>query len=182
MKLRSTQESWGLVAITIHWLTALIVIGLFALGLWMVELNYYDDWYKQAPFIHKSIGVLLLLLTTFRLIWRIRTHTPAHLATHKNWEKKLAHVTHVLLYALLFCLMVSGYLISTADGRGVSVFGWFEVPAFIYGLEHQEDIAGEVHFYLAVTVITIASVHALAALKHHFIDKDNTLKRMLGVN
>ena len=181
MTLKNTQDSWGTIAMTIHWVTAFTVIGLFALGLWMVELTYYDDWYKQAPFIHKSIGILLFLLTAFRLIWRTNNTTPTSLATHKDWEKRLAHITHVLLYALLFCLMISGYLISTADGRSVSVFGWFEIPAFIYGIEHQEDIAGEIHFYIAVILVSLASMHAAAALKHHFIDKDKTLKHMLGL-
>jgi cytochrome b561 len=76
--------------------------------------------------------------------------------------------------------MLSGYLISTADGRGLEVFDWFSVPATLSGLDRQEDIAGEVHLYLAWTVIVLAALHALAALKHHFIDRDPTLMRMLG--
>jgi cytochrome b561 len=90
-------------------------------------------------------------------------------------------LAHGLLYLLLFALMVSGYLISTADGRGLEVFDWFAIPATLSGLKGQEDLAGEVHLYLAWSLILLAALHALAALKHHFIDRDITLKRMLGM-
>ena len=78
--------------------------------------------------------------------------------------------------------MVSGYLISTADDRAIEVFGWFEIPATLTSIENQEDIAGEFHFYLALTLISLASAHALAAIKHHLIDKDNTLRRMMSLS
>ena len=87
---------------------------------------------------------------------------------------------HGLLYLGLFGVMISGYLISTADGRGIGVFGWFEVPALISGLPEQEDVAGLIHKYLAWGLVIFAVIHALAALKHHFIDRDATLVRMFG--
>jgi cytochrome b561 len=87
---------------------------------------------------------------------------------------------HKALYALLFTVMISGYLISTADGRAISVFNIFELPALPWSIENQEDIAGDIHFWLACFLVGFASLHALAALKHHFIEKDHTLKRMLG--
>ena len=89
-------------------------------------------------------------------------------------------MTHLLLYLLLLAIMVSGYLISTADNRSIEVFGWFSVPATITDLPKQEDIAGWVHLILASTLIGLVSLHAAAALKHHFIDRDRTLKRIFG--
>jgi cytochrome b561 len=74
---------------------------------------------------------------------------------------------------------LSGYLISTADGRAIQVFDWFEVPALVTGIANQEDIAGAVHYWVAVALIALASLHGLAALKHHFLDRDGTLLRML---
>jgi cytochrome b561 len=156
---------------------ALTVIGLFALGLWMVELSYYDPWYRRAPDLHKSIGILLFLTMLLRLIWRMINPQP--LTEGKPREKKLAHTVHGLLYLLLFSLMISGYLISTADGRAIDVFNLFSVPAIISGLENQEDIAGLVHQILGYSLIALVVLHALAALKHHFVDRDQTLKRML---
>jgi len=160
----------------LHWISALLIICLFVLGLWMVDLNYYSEWYKIAPHWHKSIGLCLFAVTFFRLVWKITTKTP--LIEGKKWEINTAKLIHNLLYALLFALFISGYMISTADGRAINVFNWFSVPGLGSIIEYQEDIAGDVHYYLALTVIGLASLHALAALKHHFINKDNTLNKM----
>jgi cytochrome b561 len=94
--------------------------------------------------------------------------------------RRAAALGHGLLFFGLFALMLAGYLISTADGRGISLFGWFEVPALFSAFSDQEDIAGAVHKYLAWGLVIFAGLHGLAALKHHFIDRDSTLKRMLG--
>jgi cytochrome b561 len=180
MKLRNTEQRWGLVSVIIHWFTAIAVVGMFALGLWMVELTYYDHWYRQAPFIHKSIGVLLFLLTLARLLWRWSNPRPVELTGHSAFEKRAARIAHGLIYLLLFSIMISGYLISTADGRAVDVFNWFSIPATVHGHEQQEDIAGLIHLVLAVSLITLVTMHAAAALKHHFVDRDRTLSRILG--
>lgn len=177
--LRNTTTGYGWISILLHWLVALVIIGLFALGLWMTELTYYDPWYREAPAIHKSIGILLFLVVLLRLVWRRANPRPAPLPNHKTWEKRLAHAAHVLLYVLPLLVMVSGYLISTAEGRPVEVFDWFSVPATLSGFDNQEDIAGEIHELLAFILIGLAGLHALAALKHHFIDRDRTLRRML---
>jgi len=85
-----------------------------------------------------------------------------------------------LLYLLLFVIMFSGYLISTADGRAIEVFGWFDVPATITSIPNQEDVAGLVHKFAAFLLIGLVVLHAAAALKHHFIDRDRTLLRIFG--
>lgn len=161
----------------IHWISAISIFALFALGYWMVDLTYYSEWYKVAPFWHKSIGIALFALTLLRIVWKITTVTPA--IEGASWEKTGAKLVHALLYILLISIFISGYLISTADGRGIDVFGLFSLPGLGSLIENQEDIAGEIHFYLTYTLIALASLHALAALKHHFINKDNTLKKMI---
>lgn len=181
MQLKNTRTRYGLVAISMHWLVALTVIGLAILGLWMVDLSYYSPYYRIAPFWHKSIGLTLLAVMVFRLLWRCFNPRPAHLPNHKRWELNLAGMVHVLLYLLLFVIVISGYLISTATGQGISVFGWFEVPALITGLPAQADRAGAVHYWVAIGVLGLAALHALGALKHHFLDRDDTLRRMLGM-
>ncbi len=180
MHWRNDRNHYGLVAVSLHWLVAVTVVGQFGLGLWMRSLGYYDSWYRLGPWWHKGIGVTLFVVLVARLVWRWLNPRPDHLSTHKPYERLAASVAHGLLYLLLFSVMVSGYLISTADGRGLEVFDWFTIPATLSGIEHQEDIAGEVHLYLAWSVIGLAALHAMAALKHHFIDRDTTLKRMLG--
>jgi len=177
----NTRDYWGRITITIHWLTAFIVFGLFSLGLWMVELDYYDAWYHKGPDLHKSIGILLLVLTLIRLAWHRINHRPAPLASHTPKDQLLVTVTHSLIYFLLMTAMLSGYFMSTADGHAVEVFNWFQIPATLHGIDNQEDIAGVVHLWLAVSLIGLAVLHTIAAIKHHFFDQDQTLKRMLGL-
>ena len=177
---RNQPTAYGLVAVLLHWLVAVTVIGLFALGLWMVELTYYDDWYRTAPNLHKGVGVMLFLVMVARLLWRFYDPPPAPEPGLRPIERRLAPIVHGLLYALLFAVMLSGYLISTADGRAIDVFGLFQVPATLSGLPNQADLAGDIHLALAIAVIALAGLHALAALKHHLIDRDRTLLRMLA--
>ncbi|MFO7581371.1 cytochrome b [Guyparkeria sp.] len=177
MRWRNTRKGYGWVAITLHWLVALVVFGLFGLGLWMVELTYYDPWYRQAPAIHKAVGVLLFLAVVGRLVWRWINPSPA--LPGSRIERIAARLVHGALYALLLAVMVAGYLISTADGSAIDVFGLFSMPATVADLPDQEDVAGVVHFWLAWTVIVLTGLHAAAALKHQFIDRDGTLMRML---
>lgn len=180
MQWRNSSTHYGLASILMHWLVAVAVIGLFALGYWMVGLNYYSAWYRTAPDIHKSIGILLFALMLIRVLWRLAGTSPSPLATHGNLTRLATRAGHALLYVGLFGVMISGYLISTADGRAISVFGWFEVPALMTSIPNQADVAGLIHQYLAWGLIGLSGVHAVAALKHHFIDRDSTLKRMFG--
>ncbi|MBX2850078.1 MAG: cytochrome b [Acidiferrobacterales bacterium] len=178
--LKNSASNYGLVAILIHWLMATAIIATFALGLWMVELDYYSEWYKSAPDFHRSIGMIIAISLMLRFIWRLINVSPKAEPNIKNWEKKSALCVHYLLYFLVAIVTLTGYLISTADGRSVDVFGWFEVPATITSISNQADRAGELHYYLGIFLMVMASFHALAALKHHFLDKDKTLSRMLG--
>lgn len=177
--IKNTETHYGGIAMSFHWLTAIVVIALFGLGLWMTDLSYQDAWYQEAPFIHKSVGISLFMLTLLRIVWALTNLKPLPPAGSPLWEQRIAVLVHRLLYVLLIVLMISGYFISTADGRGVSVFGWFEVPALPWAIEEQEDIAGEVHEILAFSLIGLMVLHAGAAFKHHFLSKDNTLRRML---
>ncbi|WP_312241547.1 cytochrome b [Pantoea sp.] len=180
MAWRNSSQEYGHFSILLHWLMALAIYGMFALGLWMVGLGYYDSWYHSAPEIHKSIGIILFALLIFRLLWRIISPPPASLATYTPLVRYSAIAMHWLLYSLLLAILISGYLISTADGQPISVFGLFNVPAFIRGAGEQADLAGDIHLWLAWIVVVLSVLHGLAALKHHFIDRDITLKRMLG--
>ncbi|MBA4245066.1 MAG: cytochrome b [Pseudomonas sp.] len=180
MQWRNTSARYGLVSVLLHWLVALVVFGLFALGYWMVGLSYYDPWRQSAPDLHKSIGILLFAVMLLRLLWRLFSPAPAALASHGRLTRLASRLGHGLLYLGLFGVMISGYLISTADGRGIYVFGLFSVPATLTGIPQQEDIAGAIHEYLAWGLVIFAGLHGLAALKHHFIDRDSTLLRMFG--
>ncbi len=175
---KNTQSAYGLIIKIIHWLSVLVVFGLFAVGFWMVDLTYYSQWYKTAPHWHKSLGILLCIITIFRLIWRALNVSPLPIASHCDLIRKVSKTTHIALYALLFMVMISGYLISTADNRAIEVFNWFSIPALGELFNKQADIAGLIHQYVAYLLICLSVLHGAGAIKHHFIDKDDTLKRM----
>lgn len=180
--IRNMPQGYGLVAITLHWLVAVVVVGMFILGVWMTDLSYYDDWYKRGPDLHRSIGIMLFFVLMLRIYWRITNITPDDEPGTAALQKRIAHNVHIILYFILLAMMVSGYLISTADGRAIDVFGLFQVPAIPpLGIENLEDKAGDVHWYLALMLAGLTALHAMAALKHHFIDRDRTLAKMLGI-
>lgn len=178
--LRNSHDRFGWVSITIHWLMAVAIIGMFVLGVWMVGLEYYDTWYHKAPWIHRSVGMLLLFLLIFRTFWRLTNPVPEIMG--RWWEKIIALWVHRGHYVLMFAVIISGYLISTAHGRGVEVFDWFEIPALLEADKGRESTAGFIHMLLAWGFMGYIGMHAAAAMKHHFIDKDVTLLRMLGIN
>ncbi|AYC31156.1 cytochrome b [Pseudomonas cavernae] len=180
MQWRNSSARYGLVSILLHWGVALAVFFLFGLGLWMVELDYYSAWYNAAPALHKDIGLILLAVMLLRLVWRFVSPPPPVLSSYDSLTRLSAKFGHAVLYLGLFAVLISGYLISTAEGRGISLFGLIEVPALISGIPDQEDVAGLVHEYVAWGLVIFSGLHALAALKHHFIDRDVTLARMLG--
>lgn len=119
-------KNYNPIARAVHWLSAVVVIGMFGVGLWMVDLSYYSEWYRTAPHWHKSIGILLAILTVFRIVWKHVTPSPK--IEGQPYEVTGAKIAHILMYLLLVALFVSGYLISTEDGRGIDVFTWFTVP------------------------------------------------------
>ncbi|PHM30129.1 cytochrome b [Xenorhabdus innexi] len=180
MLLQNTSKQFGHVSVLIHWLIALAVYGMFILGLWMVTLSYYDSWYHRAPELHKSIGFLIFIVMIIRVIWRFISPPPKPLSSYSQLTRISAKLAHFTLFIALFGILFSGYFISTADGQSISVFGWFEIPATLVKQGVQADTAGIIHLYLAWLLVILSLLHGLAALKHHFIDRDSTLKRMFG--
>ncbi|HRY05756.1 MAG TPA: cytochrome b [Hyphomicrobiaceae bacterium] len=175
--LKDTLDSYGAVTRWFHWLMALAVFALFGLGLWMVDLTYYDTWYNAAPDLHKSAGMVFLAALVLRLIWRFINPKPVP-EVESALERKMATFVHVSFYLLLIALCVSGYLIATAKGQPLNVFGIVRIPA-IWTHDGLETPAGMVHRWLAWTTIVLALVHAAAAIKHHLWDGKRTLVRML---
>jgi cytochrome b561 len=176
MLIRDTTAGYGIITRLVHWGMAIAIVGMFALGLWMVTLTYYSPYYQSAPDLHRSVGMLLLVLLVFRFAWRLASARPDDSDLSKL-ERIAAPIAHWGFYVLLLALIVSGYLISSSDGRPVAVFDWFSVPALIHdkGLEQP---AGQAHEFLAYLTIALAALHTAAALKHHFVDRSRVLTRM----
>lgn len=180
MQLLNTSSHFGWVTIVLHWLLAGVVIGQFAFGWYMTSLDYYDPLYKVLPHFHKSIGSIFAALLLGRIGWTLFTPSPSPAAGVPNWQHRVAVGVQWILLGLLLVVVGSGYLMATAEGRAVAVFNWFDLPAMITTLENQAAWAGTVHHFSTKVMMGLAGLHAVAALKHHFIDRNATLLRMLG--
>ncbi|MEE2732299.1 MAG: cytochrome b [Pseudomonadota bacterium] len=178
--LANSESGYGLVSVLLHWLSALLTILLFGVGLYMVGLSYYDPLYHELPEWHKSVGVVLALLSLFRVVWRVLSGPPAPLA-EKRWQGAAARLVHATMLALLILLPVTGYFIVTAEGKPLMVFELTLLPALLELTPNQTDLVGRWHLWGAWALIGLAALHAAAALKHHFIDADRTLIRMLTI-
>lgn len=179
MQFRNTPTRYGAVTKLAHWAIAALIIGLTGLGIYMVELTYYDRYYNLSLETHKALGILVLELAIIKILWSAFSASPESAATMKSWEKGAARLMHLTLYAMMVLIPLSGYAISTADGKAVSFFGWYEVPACLPQIENLNQTASEIHYYLAYITIGLVGLHVAAALKHQLLDKDGTLGKML---
>ena len=121
MRIRNTAEQYGLVTKSLHWLTALLIIGLIALGWYMVGLTYYDPWYHQSLETHKALGMAVFALGVLTLAWRRVSPSPGHDGL-RRWERIAATAMHHTLFLLVFLIPVTGFLVSTSEGQAVSFF------------------------------------------------------------
>ncbi|MCC6709983.1 MAG: cytochrome b [Gammaproteobacteria bacterium] len=179
MRIGNTRESYGLVTKLLHWATALLIIGLIGLGYYMVGLTYYDTWYHDSLEAHKALGMAVFALGVLTLAWRKLSPSPPLHDSLKRWEKIAATAMHHTLFLLVFLIPVTGFLVSTSEGKAVAFFSWFEVPALVVVGESLRDLAIAVHFYCAYGTGALVALHAAAALKHQLFDRDGTLARMI---
>ena len=165
-------------SILLHWLVAILIIAAFALGTYMTDLKFSPTKLKLYSW-HKWIGVTLLALVALRLLVRLFGSAPPYPDCMKPWEKQLANLTHIALYGLMFAVPLSGYLYTYAAGFPVVYLGLIELPALVTPNPDMKDNFKELHEALTNGMLLLVLLHVAAALKHHFIDKDNILKRML---
>ena len=174
-----TTERFGAISILIHWVMAVGIVGVFALGWYMVDLSYFDKWYNSSLSLHKAFGMVVLALALLKLGWMIYSPTPQLADNLSRRQRLAAKFIHHLLLAMMFLIPLTGYLISTSAGGTISMFGWFDLPALIAVDDQSRQLAVEYHFYLAYGTAVVVLGHIGAALKHQFINRDGTLLRML---
>lgn len=176
--LKDSRSGYGLISILIHWISAALILFLFGLGIYMVDLGYYDDWYHKGPELHISLGLVVLLLMFARVVWRIVNPTPEELSA-KRAQNLSANLVKLGLYAFIVIVLVSGYLITTAEGQPASMFDLIKFPVLTELSSQNVDLAGEIHEYLAWGIVLLVALHIAGALFHHFVVRDRTLVRML---
>lgn len=176
MLIKNSKTHYGKVAIILHWIMAILLMYLLLWGLYMVKLPIGLEKLKMYGW-HKEFGILALMLVTVRLLWRFINTTPA--LNISFLEKIAARAVHWLFYLLMLALPVTGWLITSAAGLPVSFFGLFVLPNLISSDPQSLLLYEEIHKWIGYGLIAILFLHIAAALKHHFINKDNILKRML---
>ncbi len=174
----SDSSHYTRTAKTLHWLMSLVIFSLLILGFYMSDLPLSPEKLKLYSW-HKWAGVSLFLLAVIRLGWRI-THTPPAMPVQMpQLQRKAAVGFHFILYLLMFIIPLSGWLMSSAKGYQTVWFGVLPLPDLIPKNKEVGDILQQLHEALNIVLIGIVVIHVVAALKHHFVDKDDVLKQML---
>jgi cytochrome b561 len=176
--LRNTDLSWGAAAKLLHWLVAALVFVQIALGL--AAVNWRLSPTKLDLFVlHKSIGMLVLLLMVLRMAWRAVNTAPSPPTHMRPLERGAAHASHLLLYVLLLVIPLTGWLVTSAANIPFRIFWLLPLPAIAEPDKALADAAARMHFVLFVVLSLLLAAHIGAALRHHFLKHDDVLKRML---
>jgi cytochrome b561 len=178
MPSRNSPTVYGSVAQIFHWLIAALIVTQFTLAYLADDLPLGA--HKLALLArHKSFGMTVLMLAILRLLWRLNNPPPPLPSGMTPLERTLARATHIAFYVLLFAMPLTGWLMSSAKNYSVSWFGVFTWPNLIAKNETAFDLLRSTHHILSYALFAIAVLHILAALKHHFWNKDTVLLRML---
>lgn len=178
MTLRNTDRSWGVVSKTLHWLIVALIINQWVIASRADSLPLGAA-KLQALSWHKSLGMTILALAIVRLVWRWMNPVPTLAGVTRSWERVLAHLSHLLLYGLIFAMPLTGWLMSSARNFPVSWFGIFQFPDLVGPDKSLYEQMRDLHHLLFAALVCVALLHVAGALKHHFIDRNEVLRRML---
>lgn len=179
MGLRNASADWGWLARWLHWLMAIGLLATALIGWIADDLASTRDRY-EAMVWHKSIGLSLLGLLFLRLAWRMSNPTPQAPPGMPRWQRLAASTSHALLYLLMLWMPVTGWLAHSASGLPLRWFGWWRVPSLLEKDSGLKHLAEDLHQWGLWLLVALVTVHVLAALKHHFVNGDTVLVRMLG--
>jgi cytochrome b561 len=178
MTIRNSTRTWGSLSKALHWIVVLLIINQWVIGMRADSLPVGLA-KLQALAWHKSFGITILMLAVVRLVWRWMNPVPDLSAETRPWERVLAKISHALLYGLIFALPLTGWLMSSAKNFPVSWFSLFQLPDLVAPSEQLFRQMRSLHHTLFAALVVVAVLHIAGALKHHFIDRNDVLKRML---
>jgi cytochrome b561 len=178
MQWRNSSERYGAVTLAFHWITAIVVSVTWLLGQGM-DLLPRGNVHTAGVFTHIALGLLVLAILIFRIVWRWVERRPSPVPSRLGrWSVRLAESVHYLLYGLLFAVTAMGMLHQFAAG-GLPILGLVDIPSPIVEDKALARNFLDVHAILANTIMVVAGFHAAAALAHHYLFRDSTLRRML---
>jgi cytochrome b561 len=179
MNFRNTKTNFGAVSKLFHWATAVLIFGMLALGSYMHDLTLSPLKFELYA-LHKSMGMVVLGIILLRILWRHLDPPPSPIITIAEKQIKIAHWVHRSLYFCAASLPISGWIMASASGTPIDMFNsGLVLPSLLSANENALAASKAVHGFLSNALILLIVIHAGAALKHHFCDGDNTLKRML---
>ncbi|NMG44391.1 cytochrome b [Aromatoleum toluvorans] len=174
----TTPENYTRPAVAVHWLIAILVLVALPLGYYMTDLSLSPRKLQLISW-HKWIGFTVLLLFIPRVIVRLTRRVPAPVTTMPGWQRTIASITHVALYALMVAVPATGWLMSSAKGFPVVYLGLVPLPDLVGKDEALGNLLKSTHEVLTSGLLILVGLHIAAALKHHIIDRDETLARMV---
>ena len=178
MMFKNTVDRWGGISQLLHWVVVALILTMAYLGLTMGDLPNGPDKIRTYA-LHKSIGITILGLVSLRLLWRAYAGTPHPVPGTPQWQARIASLTHWAIYALLFAIPVSGWVVNSSAGFPLQWFGLVNLP-HIVGKDHDlHELAEEAHEILFWLLVLLVVAHAGAAFYHHLFQRDATLARML---
>ncbi len=182
MNTQAAPATYSRTAIALHWILAIALMAIFGVGLYMADLPFSPQRLKLYNW-HKWAGVTILLLSAVRVLWRL-THTPPALpvkvsATMPVWQQLAYHATHGALYALFFIVPLVGWAYTSAAGFPIVLFGVLPLPDFVTADKALAELIKPWHEITAFAMAGLAALHIAAALKHHWVDRDGLLQRMV---
>jgi len=166
-------------AIAMHWIIALLIFAAFGLGLYMTDIPGFTPTKLKLFSYHKWIGITVLIFAVLRVLWRLTHPAPGPVPGLPKWQHAAAEAAHLGLYLLILAVPLTGYLLSVAAGVKVVYLGLWELPMPFDKSDALKDIFSMAHEWLNWTMAAIVVLHILAALKHHVVDRDGTLRRMV---
>ena len=179
----TSLNRYSMGAIVLHWLIALAIIGNWLLAQYAERLEHQklEAQHEAAMGTHFALGMTVLILSVLRILWRLVHRPPAPNPAHKPWERTLASVIHKLFYILIIGLPFTGYMMlqTYLGGMDVNMFGLFDFPGIAMAKDKgANEVFHELHEIFATVMVVLLGLHVLGALKHHFGDRDDTLRRM----
>lgn len=186
MQLTNSGSRYGGVTMTLHWLIVALIVGQWVLAELAEDAGHMKAAHPAAALEqlallarHKSFGLTIFALAVVRLIWRWISPPPPFPANMPGWQVVAARVTHYAFYGVLFAMPITGLVMSAAANFPVKYFGLFTIPNLVAPDDGLKELMEEVHEALFNVLLVLAALHVAAALKHHFIDHDDVLRRMV---
>ncbi len=176
--MNENRHAYSALAIGLHWLVFVFVIANWLLGPYMADLPLSPQKLKYFSW-HKWIGVTVFLLAVFRVGWRLSHSPPPLPVSVPSWQRHLAQASHLMLYLLIFAVPVTGWLYSSASGVPTVYLGWVQLPDLVGRDKALAELLKQAHIILNMALVALVFVHVAAAFKHHFVDHDDVLARML---